>query len=88
MSCFQRKCRILKKSKIAVPPVFSLLQQLGNVPEKEMWLTFNMGVGLVLVVRENEKKEILEKLASLGYAAGNIGIIEKRKSGKNGVSLV
>jgi phosphoribosylformylglycinamidine cyclo-ligase len=32
-------------------PIFGEIQRRGNVPEKEMWRTFNMGVGLVIVIR-------------------------------------
>ena len=38
----------------AVPPIFALIQREGNVPEEEMWRTFNMGLGLVLAVEPSE----------------------------------
>ncbi|HHX77934.1 MAG TPA: phosphoribosylformylglycinamidine cyclo-ligase, partial [Firmicutes bacterium] len=41
---------ILDKRKIPVTPVFSLLQSAGNVPETDMYRTFNMGIGFVLVI--------------------------------------
>lgn len=81
-------CAVIEKSKIPVPPVFPLLQQLGNIPEKDMWRTFNMGIGLVLVVRENDERPILENLADKGYTASSIGSVRPRRSGENGVLLV
>lgn len=81
-------CAVIEKTKINVPPIFSLLQKLGNVPEKEMWLTFNMGIGLVLVVRAKEEGPVLESLAAQGYTAASIGSIKPRQSRENGVLLV
>ncbi len=42
-------------------PIFPFLQKIGNVKEKEMYKTFNMGIGMILVVPENEKNKILKK---------------------------
>lgn len=43
-----------------VPPIFRLIQEKGNVPENEMYKTFNMGIGFVLVVRPDVAKNILK----------------------------
>ncbi|OGS38539.1 MAG: phosphoribosylformylglycinamidine cyclo-ligase [Elusimicrobia bacterium RIFOXYD12_FULL_66_9] len=51
--------RILPRGRKAVfrkdawkrPPLFAEVQRRGNVPEKEMWRTFNMGIGMVIVIR-------------------------------------
>ncbi len=54
----------IKKGSWPVLPIFSFLQKLGDVSEKEMYRTFNMGIGLILVVPQREKervKEILKK---------------------------
>ncbi|MCS7183190.1 MAG: phosphoribosylformylglycinamidine cyclo-ligase [Thermoanaerobaculum sp.] len=48
------------------PPVFRLIRRLGQVPEEDMRRTFNLGVGMVLVVEEAKVAEVLMALASQG----------------------
>jgi phosphoribosylformylglycinamidine cyclo-ligase len=58
-----------------VPPVFEHLQKLGNVPQLEMFRTFNMGVGMVLVLPANHFKKVqtvLERVGEKGYTIGRI----------------
>lgn len=64
--------RIVKKS-WEIPPIFHLIQKQGNVPEKDMYRTFNMGVGLVLIVSAQEVQEILKTLSGVEYAVNKIG---------------
>lgn len=59
-------------------PVFSLLQELGNVAELEMMRVFNMGVGMMIVVAEKDVTEIMERLIMLGEKPYCIGHVEKR----------
>ena len=49
-----------------VPPVFTWLQQLGDVDDAEMYRVFNMGVGLVLVVSPYYAESIQQQLANCG----------------------
>ena len=56
-----------------VPPVFTWLQQLGDVNEAEMQSVFNMGVGLVLVVSPYYAESIQQQLANSGLASWLIG---------------
>lgn len=58
-----------------VLPVFTHLQQLGNVPQEEMLRTFNMGVGMILVVPPAKYKRvqsIIEKCGEKSYLIGRI----------------
>jgi phosphoribosylformylglycinamidine cyclo-ligase len=58
-----------------VLPVFTHLQKLGNVPEDEMMRTFNMGIGMVLVVPANKFKRVqslVEKCGEKCYLIGRI----------------
>ncbi len=48
-----------------VPPVFGLIQKLGNVVDEEMFRVFNMGIGLILVVSKNQTNGIIRRLSSL-----------------------
>ncbi len=66
----------IEKAKIKIPGIFSYLESLG-VEENEMWNTFNMGVGFVLVVKPDEKDRIMDLLHTLGEEVYEIGLIEK-----------
>ncbi len=48
------------------PPVFGLLREAGNVPEEEMRRTFNLGVGMILVVGSEEVREVMSHVAPHG----------------------
>ena len=56
-----------------VPPVFSWLQQLGDVDDDEMYRVFNMGIGLVLVVSPFYAESIQQQLATCGLESWLIG---------------
>lgn len=55
------------------PPIFSLLQQWGNVAWPEMYRTFNMGIGMILVVPQSEVKSIQDDLTARGETSYIIG---------------
>lgn len=63
----------------AVPPIFRLIQEKGKVPEREMYLTFNMGVGMAAIVREKDKGNVLRQLALFRQEAWEIGRVTKGK---------
>jgi phosphoribosylformylglycinamidine cyclo-ligase len=73
----------ITKSKIQTQPIFTLIQREGKVPEEDMWRTFNMGIGMILVIPEGEEG-IIEKLKELGI---NSKIIGKIKKGEREVDL-
>ncbi|NQU27291.1 MAG: phosphoribosylformylglycinamidine cyclo-ligase [Candidatus Marinimicrobia bacterium] len=54
-------------------PVFPLMQELGNLGSTEMYRTFNMGIGLVLVVPEVEIESLLSSIGKSGYQAWRLG---------------
>jgi len=56
-----------------IPEIFSYLQELGNVPEKEMFNVFNMGIGMILIVDKEKVDRALEILADHGETACIIG---------------
>lgn len=56
-----------------VPPIFQLIQQEGNVPDAEMRRTFNLGVGLVIVVSPREAELLLAHFQRIGEPAWLIG---------------
>jgi phosphoribosylformylglycinamidine cyclo-ligase len=49
-----------------VPPLFTWLQQSGQVPAEDMFRTFNMGIGLIIVTARDRAEQLLEELAARG----------------------
>ena len=66
-----------------MPPIFSFLQEGGQVTDKEMMHTFNNGIGLVAVVPEKTAPEVLQRIAGLNEKAYIIGEIGECKSPDN-----
>ena len=67
------------------PALFSWLQQLGDVPEADMWHTYNQGVGFVLVVPDVSLNPYLELINGLGLNAWPLGQIEAGSPGVTGL---
>jgi len=53
--------------------IFKLIQDKGKISDKEMYHTFNMGIGLVMIVAAEQKKSILQDLKQSGESAYHIG---------------
>jgi phosphoribosylformylglycinamidine cyclo-ligase len=53
---------VIRKDAWAVPDIFKLIQKKGKVPEKEMYRTLNMGIGMVVIVRKQQAAEVTKKL--------------------------
>ena len=70
-------CAKIEKSAVKVPPVFSLLQEKGGIPERDMFNTFNMGVGMILIVSSNTADKALHTLREAGENAYLIGEIDR-----------
>jgi len=58
-------------------PIFSLIQKEGNVSQEEMFTTFNMGIGMILIISEDDSDSVLSTLAEAGEEASIIGSIVK-----------
>lgn len=56
-----------------VPPVFTTLQQLGRVPEDDMFDTFNMGIGMVAAVSPERARDLVDEWAQAGETVRVIG---------------
>jgi len=69
---------VIDKGTWDVPEIFDSIQERGNVPESDMWKTFNMGIGLAFVIRPQALmavKEILPEARLIGrIAAGRPGV--------------
>lgn len=70
---------VVDRSALRPQPIFGLVQRLGNVPAEEMYRTFNMGVGMVLVVAPENGEKSIEHLSAAGLSSQVIG--EVRSSG-------
>lgn len=61
-------------------PIFDLLQKTGNIPTRDMFNTFNMGIGMAVIVLENEVEQALKILKEQGEEAYLIGeVVEGNK---------
>ena len=60
-----------------VPPIFRLLQNWGNVDEREMYRTFNMGIGMVILAAPDEAEKIGAALSAAGESYYTIGRVVK-----------
>ena len=67
----------IDRSAWPVPPVFTFLQQHGNVPADEMKRVFNLGIGYCLIVRPTFAEAIKERLERLGETVYIIGSVRK-----------
>ncbi|MCL2391433.1 MAG: phosphoribosylformylglycinamidine cyclo-ligase [Oscillospiraceae bacterium] len=75
----------IEVSKIPEKPIFKMLAQKGNIPAKDMYNTFNMGIGIVLAVSESKSDSVMDSLRKLGETPHIIGHC---LSGEKGVDLL
>ena len=68
-------CAKIDKSKVRVLPIFQLLQKEGDIPERDMYNTYNMGVGMTVVVPADQAEKAIEVLKAHGEEAYVIGEI-------------
>ncbi len=75
-------CAVIQKENIPPQELFHLLQNRGNIEEREMYGTFNMGVGLILVVKAEQAAAVLEKLKGFTQPSFLLGEITKNQETK------
>ena len=66
-------------------PIFDLIQRKGNIPERDMYNTFNMGLGMILAIPAVQAERALSTLTDAGENAYQVGSVV---SGSDGVELV
>ncbi len=69
-------------------PIFDVLAEAGNVERDEMYRTFNMGIGMVLAVAEQDCDDMLDRLKGLGERAWVIGEITSCPESSDPVQIV
>ena len=68
-------CARIRKEDVRVPALFSLIEKTGNIPERDMYNTFNMGVGMILTVAAEDADKTIEILKANGQDAYRLGVI-------------
>ena len=63
----------IDKNSYEIPAIFKLIAKRGSIPERDMYNTFNMGIGMAVIVPENEVEKSLEILKEAGEEAYLIG---------------
>ncbi len=71
----------IEKSAVRVPPIFSLIQKRGNISEHDMFNTFNMGVGMSVVVAKEDAERAVELFRANGEDAYILGTIVESEDG-------
>ena len=74
----------IQKSAVKVLPIFDLIQKAGNIPERDMFNTFNMGVGMSVIVRGDEADRAVATLKANGIDAYIMGEVV---NGEGGVEI-
>lgn len=70
----------IDKNSYEIPSIFKLIQKQGNIPERDMYNTFNMGIGMAIIVSKEEKERALQILKEAGETAYVIGeVVEGNK---------
>jgi phosphoribosylformylglycinamidine cyclo-ligase len=70
---------VIRKGSWTVPPVFRLIQEMGNVPQEDMARTFNMGIGCIMVVPQETAGNAVSLLGEAGFNSYIIGSVVKGK---------
>ena len=68
-------CAKIEKAAVQTPPIFKMLQSTGNVPERDMFNTYNMGVGMTVIVSKDTADQALDALKANGCEAYVLGEI-------------
>lgn len=78
-------CAKIEKAAAPVPPVFDLIARTGKIPERDMYNTFNMGVGMALVVSAADANRAVAAISATGDRAYVIG---ECVAGEKGIELL
>ena len=77
-------CADIEKAAAPVLPIFDLIAKTGDIPERDMYNTFNMGVGLIMAVAKEDADKALAAIAESGQTGYIIG---ECKAGEKGITL-
>jgi phosphoribosylformylglycinamidine cyclo-ligase len=75
----------INKSSYSIPPIFQLIQKVAQIEENEVYRTLNMGIGMVIVIDENDKEKVFEIIKDIeDQEVVEIGVVNS----KDGVKLL
>jgi phosphoribosylformylglycinamidine cyclo-ligase len=77
-------CAVIEKNSYPIPPIFSLLAKTGDIDEKMMYNTYNMGLGMVLAVDPADVDKTMKAIKAAGEEPYVVGRVE---AGEKGVTL-
>ena len=67
----------IKRGSWPVLPIFELMQRIGNIEDAEMFRTFNMGIGMVVVCAQTDVSQITSKVRERGFNCFEIGRVNE-----------
>ncbi len=76
---------VVKKDSYPVPPIFGMIQKVGNIEEQMMYNTFNMGIGMIVAVAKEDVEKTIEAIKAAGEVPYEIGKVE---AGDKGITLL
>ncbi|MFI3324852.1 MAG: phosphoribosylformylglycinamidine cyclo-ligase [Clostridia bacterium] len=71
----------IEKASIPVLPIFELIAKVGNIPERDMFNTFNMGVGICMAVSAETADKAIDAINATGETACKLGVIVEGDEG-------
>lgn len=77
-------CAVINRADVKILPIFSLIMEKGNIPLLDMFSTFNMGVGMAVIVDKSQREKAIEVLKEQGERPYILGSVAK---GDEGVRL-
>ena len=77
----EKTCAVIRKGSYPVPAVFDLLARKGDIDEKVMYNTYNMGIGMIVAVDREDADKTMEAMRSAGETPYVIGSVEEGEKG-------
>ena len=71
----------INKENVPILPIFKLMQSIGNIDERDMYNTFNMGIGMVVIVSKEDEEEAKKVLEESGEKACTLGEVIEGNDG-------
>lgn len=72
---------VIDRGSLQIPPIFELIAKTGNIPERDMFNTFNMGVGMAVVVDKSDADKAVEAIKAAGEEAYVMGELAEGSEG-------
>lgn len=62
----------------SIPAIFRKIQELGNIDKREMFRTFNMGLGMILIIGKEDASDLLDQFENNGIKASHVGVVTEK----------